>query len=235
MASRNLNDIRGEHAAIERQSDQAFEQIKREIILCRLAPGTRFSEAELSAMLGLGRAATRAALTRLGDTGLVQPIPRHGYLVTPITMASIRELFELRLIVEPAAAALAVGNVDPARLRTINEPPQAASSEAERLAFVDSNRALHREIAAATGNSRLFTLLESLADEMQRLVHLGLFSAQTGDVERENADRQHEALIAAIEAGDAAAAEEAARFHVEHSRSLAMAAMMTARWPVEVS
>lgn len=235
MASRNLNDIRGEHTAIERQSDQAFEQIKREIILCRLAPGTRFSEAELSAMLGLGRAATRAALTRLGDTGLVQPIPRHGYLVTPITMVSIRELFELRLIVEPAAAALAVGNVDPARLRTINQPPQAASSEAERLAFVDSNRALHREIAAATGNARLFTLLESLADEMQRLVHLGLFGAQAGDVEREDADRQHETLIAAIEAGDAAAAQEAARLHVEHSRSLAMAAMMTARWPVKVS
>lgn len=115
-------------------------------------------------MLGLGRAATRAALTRLGDTGLIQPIPRYGYLVTPITMVSIRELFELRLILEPAAAALATGKVDVARLRAINSAPQQAASESEQLAFVDSNRAFHRAIVAATGNRRLVALLEDIGE-----------------------------------------------------------------------
>lgn len=218
--------------AIQRQSDQAFDQIKREIILCRLAPGAHFSEAELSAHLGLGRAATRAALTRLTDTQLVQPVPRHGYVVTPITIASIRELFELRLIIEPAAAALAIGKADVAWLRAINRAPQNASSEPERLAFLDSNRSFHREIAAATGNRRLINLLESLGDEMQRLVHLGLFGAAASDPERESADRQHEELIEAIAAGDAEAAQAAARLHIEHSRALAMAALTTTDWPV---
>ena len=221
-------------ASTERQSDQAFEQIKRGIILCRLAPGTRFSEAELSAMLGLGRAATRAALTRLGDTGLIQPIPRHGYVVTPITMASIRELFELRLILEPAAAALATGKVDIARLRAINSAPQQAVSESEQLAFVDSNRAFHRTIVAATGNRRLFALLEDIGDEMQRLVHLGLFGGASKDIERHAADRQHEELIAALASGDAEAAREAARRHVEHARGLAIEALMNADWPVPI-
>ena len=221
-------------AATDRQSDQAFEQIKRDIILCRLAPGSRFSEAELSAMLGLGRAATRAALTRLGDTGLIQPIPRHGYIVTPITMASIRELFELRLILEPAAAALATGRVDVARLRAINSAPQQAQTEGEQLAFVDSNRAFHRAIAAATGNRRLFALLEEIGDEMQRLVHLGLFGAAAKQSERQAADRQHEALIAALASGDAEAARDAARGHVEHARGLAIEALMNADWPVPI-
>lgn len=221
-------------ASTERQSDQAFEQIKRGIILCRLAPGTRFSEAELSAMLGLGRAATRAALTRLGDTGLIQPIPRHGYVVTPITMASIRELFELRLILEPAAAALATGKVDIARLRAINSAPQQAVSESEQLAFVDSNRAFHRTIAAATGNRRLFALLEDIGDEMQRLVHLGLFGGASKEVERRAADRQHEDLIAALASGNPEAAREAARRHVEHARGLAIEALMNADWPVPI-
>lgn len=221
-------------ASTERQSDQAFEQIKRGIILCRLAPGTRFSEAELSAMLGLGRAATRAALTRLGDTGLIQPIPRHGYVVTPITMASIRELFELRLILEPAAAALATGKVDIARLRAINSAPQQAVSESEQLAFVDSNRAFHRTIAAATGNRRLFALLEDIGDEMQRLVHLGLFGGASKEVERRAADRQHEDLIAALASGNSEAAREAARRHVEHARGLAIEALMNADWPVPI-
>lgn len=215
-----------------RQSDHAYEQIKREIILCRLAPGTHFSEAELSTRLGLARAATRAALTRLAEVQLVQPVPRHGFIVTPVGIASIRELFELRLMAEPLAAAKAVGKVDVGRLREINSAPQHASGENEQLAFIDSNRLFHREIAASAGNRRLFDLLESLADEMQRLVHMGLFGAAGSDSERESADRQHEQLIAAFAAGDAKAAERAARLHIEHSRALAMSAITTISWPV---
>lgn len=221
-------------AATERQSDQALQQIKRDIIRCRFAPGTHFSEAELSAMLGLGRAATRSALTRLCDTGLIQPIPRHGYVVTPITIASIRELFELRLILEPAAAALASGKIDSAHLRAINSAAQRAGDESEQLAFVDSNRAFHRAIATATGNHRLSALLEGIGDEMQRLVHLGLFGASSKEVERAAADQQHEELIVALASGDAAAAREAARRHVEHARGLATEALMNADWPVPI-
>jgi len=209
-------------APSQRQSDQAFDAIKNEIILCRLAPGARFSEAELSDRYSFGRAATRAALMRLAEVRLVQPVPRHGFVVTPITIASIRELFELRLIAEPQAAALAVGKIDTTKLRALNRSPQNAGSDPEQLAFVESNRAFHRAIAAATGNSRLFNLLESLADEMQRLVHLGLFGPGGSEAERRNADAQHEALIAAFENRDTKAAELAARLHIEHARSMAM-------------
>ena len=209
-------------APSQRQSDQAFDAIKNEIILCRLAPGARFSEAELSDRYSFGRAATRAALMRLGEVRLVQPVPRHGFVVTPITIASIRELFELRLIAEPQAAALAVGKIDTTKLRALTRSPQNAGSDPEQLAFVESNRAFHRAIAAATGNNRLFNLLESLADEMQRLVHLGLFGPGGSEAERCNADTQHEELIAAFEHGDSKAAELAARLHIEHARSMAM-------------
>lgn len=218
-----------------RQSDQAFELIKNEIVLCRLQPGASFSEAELSDRFGLARAATRAALMRLAEVRLVEPVPRHGFVVTPITISSIRELFELRLIAEPQAAALAVGKIDPAKLRSLNSSPQNAGSDAKQLAFVESNRAFHREIAAATGNNRLYHLLESLADEMQRLVHLGLFGPGGSEAEQKNADVQHEALISAFENGDAKAAEQAARLHIEHSRSLAMDQIIHGHVPFTLS
>jgi DNA-binding GntR family transcriptional regulator len=213
-------------AAGSRQSDQAFERIKGKIISCELAPGDHFSEAELSIRYGLARAATRAALTRLAETGLVQAVPRHGFLVTPITMASIREVFELRLMVEPKAAALAVGKVNVTRLRAINRAPQDAQTPDLQRAFVDSNRAFHREIALATGNRRIVQLLDSLADEMQRLVHSGLFGEGGSDADKQDADTQHEALITAFEAHDASAAELAARHHIEHSRGLAVARLV---------
>jgi DNA-binding GntR family transcriptional regulator len=221
--------------ASRRQSDQAFEKIKNEIILCRLPPGARFSEGELSERFGLARAATRAALMRLAEVRLVEPVPRHGFVVTPITVTSIRELFEVRLIVEPQAAALAVGKIDPAKLRTLNLSPQNAGSDVEQLAFVKSNRAFHREIAVATGNSRLVHILESLADEMQRLVQLGLFGPGGNEVEQRSADAQHEALIVAFEQGDVRAAERAARVHIEHSRSLAMNHIVIGHAPLSIA
>lgn len=209
-------------SATARQSDQAFLRIKNDIITCALAPGERFSEAELSLRFGLARAATRAALMRLAEVGLVQPVARHGFIVTPITLSSVRDLFELRLMIEPQVALLATGKVNTERLRAINRAPQDAQTSAEQISFVQSNRAFHFEIAAATGNRRTLNLLDSLADEMERLVHLGLFGAGGHADDRHDADQQHEALIAAFEAGDGAAAQEATRLHIEHAGGLAM-------------
>ena len=189
----------------------------------------------MSSRYGLARAATRAALTRLAETGLVQPVPRHGFVVTPITLASLKDLFELRLMIEPQATAMAVGRLDPARLRAVNAAPQLAKTPGDQLAFVDSNRAFHGEIAKAAGNRRLAALLETLADEMQRRVHLGLFGRPGNEANQRDADAQHEALIAAFEAGDAKAAEQAARHHIEHSRALAMDEIMKGLAPLELA
>lgn len=220
-----------------RQSDQAFELIKQEIILCRMAPGLRFSEGQLSERLGLGRAAARAALIRLADLGLVEPVARHGYIVSPVSLGALRDLFELRLILEPQAAALAVGRVDVAELIAVNRKPQLARTADARVDFVDANRAFHQLIARATGNHRLIVLLESIADEMQRLVQLGLFGVEQseGDLsEQAAADSHHEALISAFAAGDRAAAERVARVHIEHLRDLVMRRLLEGRAPTGV-
>jgi DNA-binding GntR family transcriptional regulator len=210
-----------------RQSDAAFALLKSEIIACRLAPSSSFSEAALSLRFGLAKAATRSALTRLGELRLVMPVARHGYTVAPVTVQSIRELFEVRLIAEPKAAALAAGRIDVIALRRLNKAPQEARTADERLAFVAANRAFHRAIARATGNTRLYDILDTLADEGERLVHLGLFGPGSGEQDRAAADDGHEALIAALEASDPIAAERAAAAHVEHARELALARVLS--------
>lgn len=210
-----------------RQSDEAFALLKSEIVACRLAPGSNFSEASLSLQFGLAKAAARAALTRLAELGLVLPVARHGYIVAPITVQSIRDLFEVRLMTEPKAAALAAGRVNTTELRQLNRAPQLARSSEEQIAFVAANRDFHRAIAAATGNARLYNLLETLADETERLVHLGLFGPGSDEGDRSAADEGHDALIAALEATDANAAERAAISHIEHARSIVMARIVS--------
>lgn len=221
MAAADTSDM-----PASRQSDAAFALLKAEIISCRLAPGSRFSEAGASLRFGLARAAARAALTRLAEQGLVLPVARHGYTVAPITVQSIHELFQVRLITEPKAAALATARIDVAALRRINQPPQAARTPAAQIDFVAANRAFHHAIAAATGNARLIAILDALADEGERLVHLGLFGPGSRDADRAAADDGHEALLAAFAARHAAAAEQAATAHIEHARAIVIARMM---------
>lgn len=219
----NVKPLASTERATSRQSDEAFDLLKAEIVACRLAPGSSFSEASLSLRFGLPKAAARAALTRLAELQLLLPVARHGYTVASITIQSIRDLFELRLMAEPRAAAMAAGRVNIAELQRLNRAPQTAQTPDEQIAFVAANRAFHRAIAAATGNVRLYNLLETLADETERLVHLGLFGPGSGEVDRSAAGNGHDALIAALEAADAQAAERAAIAHIEHARAIVMA------------
>lgn len=231
----SVSSALGGGADLTRQSDAAFAVLMSAIIACRLPPGSSFSEASLSLRFGLAKAATRSALTRLAELRLVLPIARHGYTIAPITVQSIRELFEVRLIAEPKAAVLAAGRVDTTALRRINKAPQQAQTADERLAFVAANRAFHRTIAAATGNARLYAILETLADEGERLVHLGLFGPGSGEQDRAAADDGHEALIAALEASDTIAAERAAAAHVEHARDIALAGLLSGAANIPIS
>ena len=92
-----------------RQSDEAYAAISRAIVRCDLAPGLTVSEAELAARLHLKTAATRAAVDRLSVVGLLRPIHRRGYVVKPITLRDVNDLFELRAIIEVGVVRLAAG------------------------------------------------------------------------------------------------------------------------------
>lgn len=203
-----------------------LERLRNEIIACKLAPGSRISEASLCARYGVGKAPVRAALARVCQEGLARPIPRQGYVVAPITLADVREMYELRLILEPAAVRLATGRVDIALLRRLNRAPGAAKGEAARLAFIKANRDFHLAIVRATGNARLVAAISQLMDDMARLLHLGLFWSAEGGPAMAEAHaaqaEQHEALLRALAQEDADGAEKAARAHVGGSRELVL-------------
>jgi DNA-binding GntR family transcriptional regulator len=202
--------------------EQAYEALKADIILCKLPPGAEFTEAGLAERYRLGRASIRSALSRLSQDGLVNVVPRRGYVIAPITVKGVQEIFELRLILEPAAARIATGHVDLQRLRATNSWPTVSDSAKQNLRFLTSNRAFHIAIAEATGNDRLAQAITILHDEMVRLLNLGLFSSgrepETMRIDYELQRQQHDVLIVSLAAGDPEAAERAAREHIEHSR-----------------
>jgi DNA-binding GntR family transcriptional regulator len=209
----------------------AFEKLRAEIIRCKLPPGSVITEGGLCELYGFSKAPVRSALLKLSQEGLLRTVPRHGYVIVPITVKSVQEMFELRLLLEPAIARRAAGRTDCDLLRKLNVAPGSSKAEQAELLFLSSNREFHLTIARASGNSRMVALMAQLLDEMARLLHLGLFSPdwRAGSMHEVHTSqaKQHEDLIAALAGSDPAAAEQAARLHVIASREMVMKALLS--------
>ncbi|MEQ1936047.1 MAG: GntR family transcriptional regulator [Fimbriimonadaceae bacterium] len=206
-------------AKIQGLASQVLDLIKHDIVWCKLGPGQSISEAQLCEKYKFGKAPIRQALSRLIQEGLVVSVPRSGHVITPVTLQSVNEVFELRMILEPAAVEKACGNVDAARLRKLNAKcaggyvPGDIASEKR---FMEANRNFHMEIARSSGNSRIYSSLCQIMDEMTRLLHLGFVLRERPD----EMHQEHDSLIAALENNDKELAREMTAGHIATVRKL---------------
>src|SRR5262245_7128299 len=209
-------------------TDRAYERIRHDIISCAIAPGTEISETQLCAHYRLGKAPVRMALNRLAHDGLVRAMPRRGYMVTPVTVRDIHDVFELRLMLEPVAARMAAGKVDTQKLQALDETCRAGYQPGDLRStsrFLDANKAFHVAIAQATGNVRLAGAIEQLLDEMTRLLHLGLGLRNRS----QEMLQEHRALTKALTRGDGDTAERICREQIENARNMVLSAILTSR------
>jgi len=217
-----------------RQSDEAYEVISRAIVRCALRPGVIVSEAELAARFGLKTAATRAAVDRLSVVGLLRPVHRRGYVVKPVTLRDVNNLFQLRCIIEVAAVRLAAGRMGEADLqrltmiRTKGYSPGDRDTEAE---FLRANSEFHLAVAQLSGNDRLAQMLAQTLSEMERLFHFGLAIRNRSAEMRD----EHQALITALLRGDTDEAERVTREELESSRLMVTDALLSSESLLDVS
>lgn len=164
-------------------SDLAYLRLRADIVYCRLEPGARVTEKQLAAEIGLSISPVRDALTRLDHEGLVRTLPRKGYQVTPISLRSIDELFEVWGIIGPEILSRGVERATKSQIQEITLG--VADIEAVGAEGVDRETALKLvraldEIfgifAAAAGNSHLATFFFRLSGEMARVWSLILLA-----------------------------------------------------------
>lgn len=206
-------------------TEQAFERIRLLILRSDLEPGAEISAAQLSQRLDLGLAPVRAALARLDQQGLVSAQPRRGYTVAPLTLQSVRDVFEMRLLLEPAALRKAVGQVDFARLEALDQACRQAGTDGSadgRMDYLVANREFHLYLVQLCGNALMVETLARVLDELTRVLHLGLSQLRRSRDERTT----HAALIDALRRADPDAVEAVARDEVLTSRRLVMDAIL---------
>ena len=199
-------------------SAAAHERLRHAIMRLELAPGTPVSEAQLVARFGYSKAAVRGALARLRVEALVLAEPRRGHVIAPLTLRDVREIYDLRLLLEPPAAAAAAGKIASAeleRLRALAEPVLDLDDPASVDRFMAANRAVHVTVAAAAGNGRAAAIVARLLDDSERARLVALRGGAAGRGLRARAE--HRALLEALAAGDGAEAE---RLMAERDRAL---------------
>lgn len=208
------------------QAETAYELIKRGIIHCELQPGSQVTEEQLADSYKVGRAAVRSALKRLYQERLVQLTNRRGYFIAPITLKHVNDIFQMRMLMEPAAARLAAGNVDGQLLHRLNElckaqykPGDPESAEA----FLSANTEFHLAVAEATNNELLYQTLASLFDKVERVHHLGHILHDRN----EEAYHEHHELVEALIAGDGERAETVMTGQVQAARQFVIDAMLS--------
>ncbi len=182
--------------------DQVVAILRDAIVTCRLEPGAVLNERDLAMQLGVSKTPVREALSLLNHEGLVQILPGQAYVVTPITIRDVHDSFDLRVILECAAAELAAARITDAELAQL-AAVVAGEADTERAAeTLERNVDFHSLIARASGNERLTALIEKLLGEMPRLISVGYVMGE------------HEHVLNALRERNPGRAREAMREHI---------------------
>lgn len=192
-----------------------YEDLRRAIVSGDLLPGERLLEEELSARLGIGRAAVRTALVRLEHDGLVERERNRGARVRRVTEDEAVEVLEARAALEGLAARHAALNADDAgieKLRRIIDEMRRLREASDLLAVSGANARLHEQILELSGHETAKRLSRTLASQIVRFQYRTVLLP--GRADRSYAE--HTAIVEAIAARDAGAAEQAMRRHLVH-------------------
>lgn len=150
-------------------SDTAYDELLSRIISCQYPPGSLLSEEKLVAELGISRTPIRSALIRLQQEHLVQIISKKGILVSEITPEGIRDLFNLRDLIEPYAIREFGGNFKKDKLiYYLNLFSKKYSKDDYQIVY-DSDVQFHTDIVQLTGNTFLCSFYNSLQKLLSRI------------------------------------------------------------------
>ncbi len=196
--------------------EKAYAEIRDAIHAGRFPPGTHLKEGELAEMIGVSRTPIREALRRLNAEGSVHFMRNHGAFVADWSVDEIKEIFDLRAMLEGYAVERAAERASPeqvARLRELAEEMVAleATGTSDALSRIaEANGEFHRIITQAAGARRLSTMM---AQVIEVPLVLRTFHRYNAEALRRSL-RHHMEIVSAFEVRDGTWAGSVMRSHI---------------------
>jgi DNA-binding GntR family transcriptional regulator len=195
-----------------------YEHLREQLLNGEIPPGEHLIEAKIAKDLGTSRTPVREAFHSLELEGLIESIPRVGYVVTSTSEEEVEEICEIRMAIEGVAARWAM---EKAHRKLIEELKKNISISGGRVlkgdakAFIDLDARFHEIIARHSGSQRLLELAQTLRRHMLRYRIQSIYSVE--NVLR--AIDGHKGILRAIEKRDLEELNKAIRYHMEQSKS----------------
>ena len=200
---------------------QAFDALHAAIVNGDIVPGERLRIGALATMLGMSHLPIREAIRRLESVGLVAHVPHRGATVAAVSLEDLRQLYEARLLVEPAIIAIAA-------TRFTKADAAAASAALDRQAAAERGGAIsevwaahtefHFALYRASGATWLLRLAEPLWNSSQR--YRMAIAPLSSKRRRREAQREHKELLAACTSGEGERAAVVLHNHLVRTANL---------------
>jgi DNA-binding GntR family transcriptional regulator len=191
--------------------ERAYRNLKAGIVEGRYRPGAALSEVGLAAEHGMSRTPIREGLARLWQEGYLDRVVGHGYFVARVTVQQIHDTFDVRRLLEGAAAARAAelaSDADIERLRALARVPMGAKDYRESET---ANVQFHLAIAASARNTLALELIERCLAQVDRFMSLGVNFGQF----TETAGEAHQQIAEAIARHDTSGARTRMEEHLD--------------------
>jgi DNA-binding GntR family transcriptional regulator len=201
------------------QVERAYQNIKTGIVRGRYRPGAPLSEVSLAREHGMSRTPVREGLARLWQERYLDRVTGHGYFVARVTVQSIHDTFDVRRLLEGAAAARAAERATAEEITSmrhlavipVRADPSGDAGVHDYREAEAANARFHMAIAAAARNTLAQELIERCLAQIDRFMSLGV---QFGPFQ-EGATTAHLEIVDAIASRNPAAAQARMEEHLD--------------------
>jgi DNA-binding GntR family transcriptional regulator len=201
-------------------SDRVYATIKHKILALDLTPGQPIRTQSLADELGVSRTPIRMALAKLESDGLVARTEGWGYQVRVFSISDVIDLYKVREVLETAAIEALQGKLDAAltsQLALILANAGNALAQGDIFQAREHSRTFYAQIARATRNAFLVTMLGSISDIIQAI---GAQLARRQQGRPQKSYEENLELLHCFERNDIEGAKEAVRRHISNSREV---------------
>lgn len=200
--------------------DQAYHRLRRLLILQQVREGERLRESHWATKLSVNRTALREAFARLEAEGFVTKGPKTGYFVPALTTEDMREILDVRIILEGGAIERIISDEHntPSHLkgmRTACDQLERLVKEEYMLGVAEADRRYHEALIDAAGNKRLMTLYQRAP---LPILHPEVISGHSWEVRVQKTLNEHRSILDAILKGSVEEAKTQLRTHL-HERA----------------
>lgn len=199
--------------------ERVAHRLRQMLLENRIAPGAKLNERALSEALNVSRTPLREAIKMLAAEGLVELLPNRGAIAVALSEADVLHTFEVMAFLEAQSGALAAARVTDAELQEITAMHYemlAAYTRRDLPAYYQLNIAIHSAINRAAKNPVLTATYQQVNARLQAL----RFRSNQDEGKWKAAMAEHDQMIAALTARDAAALQRVLMQHLMNKRDV---------------